>query len=263
LLIARTLDVGIEFDAALFAPRRIGSSLPDVVISARTAETFEAQLLREKPNMTIDERNSTADPILPAGAQAPPFTLHSKPGQSFALSDFRGRPVVLVFYPADWSPVCGDQIALYNEMREEFATYGAQVLGISVDGVWCHQAFADARRIQFPLLSDFEPKGEVSRSYGAYDSSDGTSTRALFVLDGNGVIRWSYLSPIDVNPGADGIFAALDQLVAGEESRATDREVPLSAGAPAGSGGTGQDSAGRPTPKGSSGDETIGEAAAR
>jgi len=182
--------------------------------------------------MPIDNRpDATSDSVLPAGKQAPPFTLHSQPGQSFALSDFRGRPVVLVFYPADWSPVCGDQIALYNEMREEFATYGAQVLGISVDGVWCHKAFAEARRIQFPLLSDFEPKGEVSRSYGAYDSRDGTSTRALFVLDGNGVIRWSYLSPIDVDPAAARIFAALDQLVPGDDRRhVTDREVPLSGG---------------------------------
>ena len=180
-----------------------------------------------------DSRQATVDAILPAGVQAPPFTLRSTPNQSFSLSDFRGRPVVLAFYPADWSPVCGDQMALYNEMREEFATYGAQLFGISVDGVWCHKAFAEVRRIQFPLLSDFEPKGEVSRSYGAYDSSDGTSTRALFVLDGNGVIRWSYLSPIDVNPGADGIFAALDQLVSADKrSRVTDREVPLSGGTP-------------------------------
>jgi peroxiredoxin len=204
------------------------------------------------------------DSILSAGAQAPPFTLHSNPGQSFALSDFRGRPVVLVFYPADWSPVCGDQIALYNEMREEFATYGAQVLGISVDGAWCHKAFAEARRIQFPLLADFEPKGEVSRSYGAYDSSDGTSTRALFVIDGNGVIRWSYLSPIDVNPGADGIFAALDEMVAGDESsRATDKEIPLTAAAPGGSSRTAGESVERMRPATSSGDQTSGETAAR
>ena len=204
------------------------------------------------------------DSILPADTQAPPFTLNSNPGQSFALSDFRGRPVVLVFYPADWSPVCGDQIALYNEMREEFATYGAQVLGISVDSVWCHKAFAEARRIQFPLLADFEPKGEVSRSYGAYDSSDGTSTRALFVIDGNGVIRWSYLSPIDVNPGADGIFAELDQLVAGDEStRVTDREVPLSAGAPGRTGGNGRDPVEGRRPETSSGDQASGEPAVR
>src|SRR5256884_5236150 len=180
--------------------------------------------------MTETATRATGRPVR-AGTRAPDFTLHSAPDQTVSLHDFRGRPVVLAFYPADWSPVCGDQMAVYNEMREEFATYGAQVLGISVDGVWCHKAFADARRIQFPLLSDFEPKGEVSRSYGAYDSRDGTSTRALFVLDGNGVIRWSYLSPTEVNPGADGIFAALDELVSVDEtSRRAEREVPLSGG---------------------------------
>src|SRR6478672_3145858 len=99
------------------------------------------------------EKGKNDEAILPPGTHAPPFTLKSGPDQSYSLADFRGRPVVLAFYPADWSPVCGDQMALYNEMREEFATYGAQVLGISVDGVWCHKAFADARHIRFPLLS--------------------------------------------------------------------------------------------------------------
>jgi peroxiredoxin len=161
--------------------------------------------------------------VLPAGTAAPPFTLKSTPDQSYSLSDFRGRPVVLAFYPADWSPVCGEEIALYNEMREEFATYGAQVLGISVDGVWCHKAYAEDRHIHFPLLSDFEPKGEVSRRYGAYDERSGFSKRALFVVDGNGIIRWSYLSPVDVNPGADGIFRALDDMTAGATSAPRDR----------------------------------------
>ncbi len=156
-----------------------------------------------------------SDAILQAGTPAPPFTLKSLPDRTFSLSDFKGQPVVLAFYPADWSPVCGAQIALYNEMRDEFATYGAQVLGVSVDGVWCHKAYAEALRIKFPLLSDFEPKGEVSRRYGAYDADQGVSQRALFVIDGNGVIRWSYLSPAAVNPGADGIFRALDELVGG------------------------------------------------
>ena len=174
--------------------------------------------------MTADD---TVDTVLPAGKQAPPFTLKSTPDRSYSLADFRGRPVVLAFYPADWSPVCGDQMALYNEMRDEFATYGAQVLGISVDGAWCHKAFAEARNISFPLLSDFEPKGEVSRSYGAYDKQNGFSARALFVIDGMGVIRWSYLSPTDVNPGADGIFAALDKITVGDQvSPRRERERP-------------------------------------
>ena len=168
---------------------------------------------------------SNTNTLLPAGTQAPEFNLPSTPGKSFSLSVFRGKPLVLAFYPADWSPVCGDQIALYNEMEDEFAEYDAQVLGISVDGVWCHKAFAEAGGIRIPLLADFEPKGQVSRQYGAYDEKGGVSQRALFVIDGNGVIRWSYLSPMDVNPGADGIFAALDALgidkAIGERSIAT------------------------------------------
>ena len=150
--------------------------------------------------------------ILAPGTTAPDFTLKSAPDKTVRLSELRGKPVVLAFYPADWSPVCGDQMALYNEMREEFEEYGAQVVGISVDGVWCHAAFAKDRKLRFPLLSDFEPKGAISRSYGAYREGEGVSERALFVLDKEGVIRWSYLSPIGQNPGADGIFKALESL---------------------------------------------------
>jgi peroxiredoxin len=149
---------------------------------------------------------------LPAGEPAPDFTLPSGPDSELRLSDLRGRPVVLVFYPADWSPVCGDELALFNELLPEFRRHEAELLGISVDGVWCHRAYAEARRLDFRLLSDFEPKGEVSRSYGAYRARDGFSERALFVLDRDGVIRWSYLSPVNVNPGADGILAALEAL---------------------------------------------------
>jgi peroxiredoxin len=129
-----------------------------------------------------------------------------------SLSAFRGRPVVLAFYPADWSPVCGDQMALYNEMLSEFGKYNAQLLGISVDGVWCHAAFAGDRKLHFPLLADFEPKGAVARQYGVYRDADGLTERALFVVDAEGIVRWSFVSPIGVNPGADGIFDALDAL---------------------------------------------------
>jgi peroxiredoxin len=146
------------------------------------------------------------------GALAPDFELNSTPDQKVRLTDFRGHPVVLVFYPADWSPVCGDQMALYNEMWREFEEHKAQLLGISVDGVWCHRAFAEARKLKFPLLADFEPKGDVARRYGVYRDRDGISERALFVIDAEGVVRWNYLSPIGVNPGADGIFEALEAL---------------------------------------------------
>ena len=149
---------------------------------------------------------------LPAGTQAPPFALHSTPDQKLSLDDLRGKPVILAFYPADWSPVCGDQMGLYNEVLPEFHRAGAQLVGISVDGVWCHAAFAETRKLHFPLLADFEPKGAVARDYGVYRAADGTSERALFVLDGEGVIRWSYVSPLGINPGADGILDALDKL---------------------------------------------------
>jgi len=181
----------------------------------------------EEVDMAPDQGSrQESDSVLAAGTSAPPFTLKSIPGKSYSLSDFRGKPVVLVFYPADWSPVCGDQIALYNEMLEELAEYQAQVLGVSVDGEWCHKAFAENRSIHFPLLCDFEPKGEVSRRYGAYDRVNGMSQRALFVIDGNGMISWSYLSPIDVNPGADGIFAALDKLGIRTGDRASQQPRP-------------------------------------
>jgi peroxiredoxin len=146
------------------------------------------------------------------GQPAPDFTLPSAPDKNVSLSDFRGRPVVLVFYPADWSPVCGDQVALYNEMLPVFRDYDAQILGISVDGAWCHAAFAADRKLQFPLLADFEPKGEIARRYGVYDANSGVAERALFVIDAEGIVRWRYVSPIDVNPGADGILEALDKL---------------------------------------------------
>ena len=151
--------------------------------------------------------------ILPAGTPAPAFELNAAPDRVLRLSELRGRPVILAFYPADWSPVCGDQMTLYNEILPEFREYGAELLGISVDGAWCHAAYARAQKLRFPLLSDFEPKGAVARRYGAYRDRDGTSERALFVLDREGIIRWSYCSPIDVNPGADGILGALESVV--------------------------------------------------
>jgi peroxiredoxin len=149
---------------------------------------------------------------LPPGTEAPEFTLRSTPDQWLELSEFRGQPVVLAFYPADWSPVCGDQMTLYNEMLKEFHDLGAELIGISVDGAWCHAAFARDRKLHFPLLADFEPKGDVARRYGVYRDKDGVSERALFVIDPDGKVHWSFVSPIGVNPGADGILSALEDL---------------------------------------------------
>jgi peroxiredoxin len=160
--------------------------------------------------------------VLPAGTTAPGFTLRVTPDQFLSLSDLAGKPVVIAFYPADWSPVCGDQMALYNEVLPEFRKHDAEVLGISVDGVWCHEAFANNRRLHFPLLADFEPKGGVAKQYRAYREGEGVCERALFVIDRQGVIFWSYCSPIAVNPGADGILDALERL---PKQRASDEHV--------------------------------------
>lgn len=150
--------------------------------------------------------------ILAPGVEAPDFTLRATPDQSLRLSELRGKPIVLVFYPADWSAVCGDELNVFNAAQPLFHDAGAVVLGISVDSVWSHQAFVAARSLHFTLLSDFEPKGEVSRRYGAYDFHAGTSSRALFVIDPQGVIAWSYQSPVAINPGVDGVLDALDSL---------------------------------------------------
>jgi peroxiredoxin len=164
------------------------------------------------PRRPDEQGTESATHPLPAGTPAPDFTLPSGPDSELRLSELRGRPVVILFYPADWSPVCGDEVTLFNEVLPLLEQHGAELLGISVDGVWCHRAFAQARGLRFPLLSDFEPKGEVSRAYGAYRRKEGFSERALFVIDAEGVIRWSYISPIDVNPGANGVLEALESL---------------------------------------------------
>jgi peroxiredoxin len=185
---------------------------------ARTAEDGRAE--RDDgpagPMRASSDGQQAAEPksALQSGTRAPDFELLATPDQKVDLRHFRGRPVVLVFYPADWSPVCGDQLALYNEILPEFNKHAAQLIGVSADGVWCHTAYAANRKLHFPLLADFEPKGAVARMYGVYRRQDGVAERALFVIDGDGVIEWSYVSPLGVNPGADGILNALEQLQA-------------------------------------------------
>jgi peroxiredoxin len=149
---------------------------------------------------------------LPPGTKAPDFELPSTPDQKVSLSELRGQPLILAFYPEDWSPVCSDQMALYQEVLPEFGRFNAQLVGMSVDGVWCHLAFAKDRNLRFPLLADFEPKGEVARAYHVYRAKEGTSERALYVIDADGTVRWSYVSPVGVNPGAAGILRALENL---------------------------------------------------
>ena len=150
--------------------------------------------------------------MLAIGTQAPDFSLFATPDQQVDLSHLKGKKVILAFYPADWSPVCSDQMALYNEVLTLFHKYNAELIGISVDSKWCHMAFSSSRKLHFPLLADFEPKGAVSKLYKVYDEAVGECQRALYVLDEQGVIRWNYLSPVGINPGADGILETLDKM---------------------------------------------------
>ena len=162
--------------------------------------------------MSTTPTNSGHSSILSPGLRAPDFRLRCKPDQSISLSELRGRSVILAFYPADWSPVCGDQMALYNEILDQFQEFQAELLGISVDGAWCHAAYARQNKLHFPLLADFEPKGAVARAYGVYNQTEGVCERALFVIDRDGLVHWSYVSPVGINPGANGILSALEDL---------------------------------------------------
>jgi len=150
--------------------------------------------------------------MLPIGIVAPDFELYSTPDQTLRLSEMTDKKVILAFYPADWSPVCDDQMTLYNEMGKYFTEHNAQLIGISVDSKWSHLAFTESRKFHFPLLADFEPKGEVARLYGVYNEKTGECKRALYVIDEDKTIRWCYLSPVGINPGADGILNALEEI---------------------------------------------------
>ena len=159
-----------------------------------------------------EQRTQFPNGPLQPGTRAPAFSLRDTPDQTVSLSELRGRIVILVFYPADWSPVCGSELALYNELLPEIQRFGANLVGVSVDGAWCHIAYTRESKLKFSLLADFEPKGAVARTYGVYREHDGTAERALFVIDSEGLIRWSYVSPVGVVPGADGILTALQTL---------------------------------------------------
>src|SRR5256885_15928445 len=161
----------------------------------------------------MDNTSGSPHPTpLPIGLEAPAFELSSTPDQTVSLAEFRGQPVILAFYPEDWSPVRSGQLALYQQLLPGLQSFNAELVGISVDGIWSHLAFAKDRNLHFPLLADFQPKGEVARTYQVYRATEGTSERALYVIDADGIVRWSYVSPVGVNPGADGILRALEGL---------------------------------------------------
>ena len=150
--------------------------------------------------------------MLKNGTPAPDFELYSTPDQTVKLSELKGEKVILAFYPADWSPVCSDELNIYNEALRLFTKHHAQLLAISVDSKWSHAAFSENHKFHFPLLADFEPKGAVAKLYEVYDKKEGLCERALYLIDEEGIIRWSYLSPVGINPGVDGVLDALDEL---------------------------------------------------
>jgi peroxiredoxin len=152
--------------------------------------------------------------VIQPGEQAPDFRLPDQDGKPVSLSDFRGRTVVLAFYPADFSPVCTDQLSVYQEVLGALEERGAKLLGISVDGAFCHRAFRSHLNLDIPLLADFHPKGEVARAYRVWSEEHGVSGRALVMVNGEGTVEWSYMSPPLEVPGANLIFDALDQRTA-------------------------------------------------
>jgi peroxiredoxin (alkyl hydroperoxide reductase subunit C) len=148
--------------------------------------------------------------MIAAGEPAPDFTLRDQDGEKVSLADYRGRKLLLVFYPGDFSPVCGDQLSLYQEVKPEIAAKGVELVGISVDGFFAHKAFQEKLGIDTTLLSDFEPKGEVARAYGSYLDGPGFANRTLVLVDEEGTVAWSYESPNPGEfPGANVIFDAL------------------------------------------------------
>jgi peroxiredoxin len=149
--------------------------------------------------------------VIAAGENAPDFTLRNQDGEEVSLADFRGRKVMLVFFPADFSPVCTDQLSIYQEVLPQIEERGVALLGVSVDNTWTHRAFREHLGVDIPLLADFHPKGEVARRYGAYLEDYGTSNRSLVLVDEEGVVAWVHESPSPLEiPGANLIFDALE-----------------------------------------------------
>ena len=148
--------------------------------------------------------------MIAVGDQAPDFTLRDQDGEEVSLADYRGRKLLLVFYPGDFSPLCSDQLSIYQEIKPELTGKGVEMVGISVDSFFAHKAFQEKLGIDTTLLSDFEPKGEVARAYGSYFEPMGFASRTLVLVDEDGVVAWAYESPNPGEfPGANVIFDAL------------------------------------------------------
>jgi peroxiredoxin len=149
--------------------------------------------------------------VIEPGSPAPDFSLPDQAGEMVGLGDFAGRKLVIAFYPLDFSPVCSDQLSVYQEVLAEIEGRGASLVGVSVDSKYCHRAFREHLNLTIPLLADFHPKGEVARAYGVWSEERGVAGRALVVVGPDGKVEWSYMSPPLEVPGANLIFDALDQ----------------------------------------------------
>ena len=150
--------------------------------------------------------------MIEAGTPAPDFSVSDQDGNMIGLGDFSGRKLVLAFYPLDFSPVCTDQLSIYQEVLPEIEAKGAALVGVSVDSAYCHRAFRDKLNLTIPLLADFHPKGAMSREYGAYQEDFGTNNRSLVLVGEDGVVRWSHATPsVKEIPGANLIFDALEE----------------------------------------------------
>jgi peroxiredoxin len=149
--------------------------------------------------------------VIEPGEKAPDFSLPNHKGEQVSLSDFRGRQVMLAFYPSDFSPVCSDQLSIYQEVKPSLDEAGLEVVGISIDHSWAHRAFRKELNLDFTLLADFHPKGQVAELYGAYLPDYGTSNRSLVLIDPEGVVSWVYETPTPLEiPGANLLFDALE-----------------------------------------------------
>jgi peroxiredoxin (alkyl hydroperoxide reductase subunit C) len=149
--------------------------------------------------------------MIEPGSPAPDFKLRDQDGAEVSLDDLKGQTVVLVFYPLDFSPVCTDQLSIYQELVQDFDSRGVKLYGVSVDSAFCHKAFQEKLNLTIPLLADFEPKGEVAKAYGVYNDEYGCSQRALVMIGPDGVVKWAYCSPSPLDiPGANLIFDALE-----------------------------------------------------
>jgi peroxiredoxin len=201
--------------AMIHENRRQPSSNGGTARDGQATLEYVANLYKSAPGMQGRAQNEG----LPVGTRAPDFTLLDANGKAVSLADLRDRNVVLAFYPLDWSPACSDQLSLYQSELDEFEEHHAEVIGISVDSLYSHGAWAAVRGITFPLLADFHPKGDVARRYKVMRDSDGFSERALYVIDRGGIIRYCHVSPeLHKIPDIYELFEQLKELTARPEA---------------------------------------------